>query len=508
MQKKRFATMSIIAAAALSMGLTACVDNEEGDGLKALREGVGDYYQGKGEHERADAHLTEAKIKLETANGAAQEILNAYNDAANKIQLIVDQSNADVTVAGNNVTIIGDTAGIANKILKAQLDEAAKVITSDEALQKLKIAYDGVIAGYKEDLEDTKQKLLVQAQDRADKQNTLDIRIAKAAIEYANKIENAKAEVENTAATDKQNRENQKALNDQTILNTKIANDKTIQEKIKEYDKTNAEYLALIEYNKLAPSAENEKALAEKKEALSDLNLVVAQKLVDLVIKEETNNNAADLYAAEQSIIDTLTSLTDDFVKDIESAQKEYVTALSAYNEVLLTQVSKASELYTLRNDSIAEVKKLKAQYDYVILIKENDLNDAKKGLDDAEKSLKEKKEAYDDDKESLSKRTEYEDAQSHYANAVADKEAADAALKNIKQEAKDFDKTFESNYVYVGGLKNLHEAIVKAQNDLDDANNKVSAKKTELDYAKKVLDEAVANYEEAKKIIDKAIEG
>jgi len=452
------------AAIACAACMTSCVDNEEGDGLKYLREGIGEYYKGKANVENANAETIRAKqaavVAAAQADAKAKEITNAYTEASNNIKLLVEESNKNVTLAKNDraienekVGVKTDTAGAYYKILAALQKQQATQIGQEEELKKLQILYASVIAAYQEEARFTMAKLEVTKKENdetvLEKENALNLKVIKAAYEYAYDLNSAnitktekelKAQLDNAEAVAKN--EKTKENSALTVLGYKKEVEalvKKYNDTMEEYEKAIAEAEASANYSEEAKEYEKQIAKATYDKKISDLEAAAKKAIADAVAADkanETANAANDANAsaddATSLVVAKLNETLQTYIKAIETAQKAVTSAASDVDakqkEIVAKELEIVKKQIELNSAVTSDTKTLEA----AISTAEKDLKQAQDKLTDAQKA---EKEAQDD----LTKK------QAEYKETVTPYEEAEAQLKTLKEAVDAAQKTYDT---------------------------------------------------------------
>lgn len=446
MKKKQLMYVSI-AATALASCMTSCIENEEGDGLKALREGQANYWIAKGEAEKisanaelvaaqglaelqaaqakvqeAEAKAKEAQIALTEAQAKAAQIANDYAEKKNALDLELKKALDALAIAKKEAD---DKAAIAETQLKLDLQKAL-----DELKVEKEKANNSVAIAQAEQKVAEAKKAIAEAEGEAKKA------IASAEQEVA-KTKNAieKAEAEHKIAMD-------------ALEQTRVENEKALCEAQKALVEQKELYEAAIlkaEEDLATAKKDHEVSMASIQNELDKLEETKAQYLVELeqLKKQNAIDNATkdeelrqDAIAQEITVIQNNLDNYNDIIGKINTAytafveaQKDEIDANATYAQAIDTYTA---ALAAAANDEIdAVVAKEKDLYDQqnVIKDKEYELLTSKRDLVTSERALARAKEALakfnETDKASAESVLEAMKAENENIKKLKDQEAA-----------------------------------------------------------------------------------
>lgn len=435
MKKKQLMYVSI-AATALASCMTSCIENEEGDGLKALREGQANYWIAKGEAEKisANAELVAAQGLAELQ--AAQAKVQEAEAKAKEAQIALTEAQA------RQAQIANDYAEKKNALdleLQKAMDELA-VAKAEAALKQLQIA-----------------------NDYAEKQNALDLELRKALDEL--EVAKASADNKNAIAAQELELELKKAMDELALAKAKADNLAAIAK---------AEQDAAKIQNEIEMENANHQAAIAAKE----LELEMKKVLDELAIAKAKADNLADLAKAEQlvaTIHNAIAKANADNQVDLANAEKNLASAKNAIEKAEAehkiamdaleqTRVANEEALYEAKK-ALVEQKEL---YEAAILKAEEDLATAKKDHEVSMASIQNELDKLEETKAQYIIELEQLKKENATANATKDEELRQAA---IAQEITVIQNNLDNYNDIVGKINTAYTAFVEAQKAEIDAN-------------------------------------
>ncbi len=510
MKKKQFVYVSM-AATALASCMTSCIENEEGEGLKALREGQSEYWIAKGEAEKtlanadlkraegeaalnaakakveeAAAKAKEAAIALTEAEAKAKQIENDYNEKMNALDVALAsaQNEADIAKVKNEIELEAEKHKIAMDALEQTRVANEKALVAAQAtLVAQKEAYEEAILKAETDLATAKKN---QATSMASIENELakleetkrgyeiqleKLKITNDGLELDN--ERLQENLELRKATEALTTEINKVNQELTMYNSVIAKidaayavyvtaQKDLIDKNATYAQAVDTYsLAIINALNGDIDAENTKALAvynkEKAIKTAEYNLLVSKRAIvsKEVAIESAEKALAKFQETEKADKEALAESIADVKEEIEQLKKD-----QAAKQVEVDQAIIAKE----------------AAYDELLAADDKLTNDLNEKIEAIQKAVW----ALDDTKFVAG---EYADGDEYYSKAEV--------LADELQAAKDKYAQYPSYYSY-----ELGEEYAAAK----EAYDKTIA---ELDEQKDALDEEIEALEDEQDKID-----
>lgn len=400
MKKKQFVYVSM-AATALASCMTSCIENEEGEGLKALREGQSEYWIAKGEAEKtlanadlkraegeaalnaakakveeAAAKAKEAAIALTEAEAKAKQIENDYNEKMNALDVALAsaQNEADIAKVKNEIELEAEKHKIAMDALEQTRVANEKALVAAQAtLVAQKEAYEEAILKAETDLATAKKN---QATSMASIENELakleetkrgyeiqleKLKITNDGLELDN--ERLQENLELRKATEALTTEINKVNQELTMYNSVIAKidaayatyvtaQKDLIDKNATYAQAVDTYsLAIINALNADIDNENTKALAvynkEKAIKTAEYNLLVSKRsLVSYEVAIESAEKAlAKFQETEKADKEALAESIADVKEEIEQLKKDQAAKQVEIDQAIIAKEAAYDEL-------------------------------------------------------------------------------------------------------------------------------------------------------------------